>query len=163
MNDLTPTKMVPRPSLQTVVQAMRQFAHKGKVDLTIRNLVEQICADLIDGDYASESLACYYWVCQNIRYMRDIQDVEFLKEPRQVIATGSGDCDDMATLLAAMLLTCGNSCNFVLACFDGSGVPSHVFVEVETPTGPRPLDPVANRITAEMMGRITSRKVVRVD
>ena len=162
MNDQTPTLLIQRPQLTDVVESMRKFAYKGKTDLVIRKLVEDICADLEQGDYASECLACYYWVCQNIRYMRDIYNVEFVKEPRQIMATKSGDCDDMATLLASMLLTSGNSCSFVLACFDGSGIPSHVYVEVDTPTGPVPLDPVANRITADMAKRVTSRSIVRV-
>lgn len=162
MDANTPTKLTQQPKLSEVVQAMVEFANQGKIDLVVRQLAEDICSEVIDGDYAGECLALYYWVCQNIRYMRDITNVEFVKTPRQIIATRAGDCDDMSTLLAALLLTTGNSCNFVLACFDHSGAPSHVFVEVETPDGTRTLDPVANRITTEMLSRIKSRTVVQV-
>lgn len=163
MNGLTPTLTVSRPQLTDVVGWMQKFAVKGKKDLEIRRLVEQICADLAPGDYASECLSIYYWVCQNIRYMRDVYDVEFLKEPRIVLETRSGDCDDIATLLAAMLGSAGNKCSFMLVGFSKPFNPSHVFVVVDTPSGIAPLDPVANRLTPEMMGRATGSLVAPVD
>lgn len=141
---------------------MRRFAHKGKADLEVRQLVESICKDIAQGDYASEVLAIYYWVCQNIRYMRDIHDVEFVKEPRQVIRTRSGDCDDMATLLAAMCMTCGNTCEFLVASFTASPTPTHVYLRVNTPSGPMVLDPVANKQTAQMLSRMQGFKAIPV-
>lgn len=150
------------PRLRDTTDWMRKFAHKGKTDLEVRQLVEKICANIAQGDYAGECLACYYWVCQNIRYMRDIHDVEFLKEPRQLLASPAGDCDDISTLLAAMLMACGNRCSFVLASFKGSSVPSHVFVQVHTPGGPVVLDPVANRDTAQMLRTMTGSEKIPV-
>ncbi len=162
MRDEHPRQLTQQPTLLDAVKGMVQFANKGKIDPRVRSLVEEICKDIAQGDYASEVLACYYWVCQNIRYMRDIQDVEYVSEPRRILETRAGDCDDMSVLLAAMLLTCGNSVDFVLASFVPSGMPSHVFVQVRTPTGVVPLDPVANFDTAKMISRILSAKVIRV-
>lgn len=162
MNRTTPTLRVNRPRLVDVVEWMRRFAHKGKSDLEIRQLVESICKDLVQGDYASEVCAIYYWVCQNIRYMRDIHDVEFVKEPRQVVKTRSGDCDDMATLLAAMCMACGNTCEFLLASYMPGSMPTHVFLRVNTPSGPMVLDPVANKQTAQMLRRMQSFTTVPV-
>ena len=155
MNGSTPTLRVNSPRLIDVVEWMRRFAHKGKSDLEVRQLVETICKDLVQGDYAGEVLAIYYWVCQNIRYMRDIHDVEFVKEPRQIVLTCSGDCDDIATLLAAMCMASGNTCEFLLASYASkTSMPTHVFLRVNTPSGPMVLDPVANRLTAQMLGRM---------
>lgn len=162
MNGSTPTLRVNNPRLIDVVEWMRRFAHKGKSDLEIRQLVETICKDLVQGDYAGEVLAIYYWVCQNIRYMRDIHDVEFVKEPRQIVATRSGDCDDMATLLAAMVMASGNTCEFLLASYAPSQPPTHVFLRVNTPSGPMVLDPVANRMTAQMLKRMVNFTTVPV-
>lgn len=163
MNGLTPQMRVPNPRLLDVVGWMQRFANKGKKDLNIRRLVERVCADLAPGDYASEVLACYHWVCQNVRYMRDVHDVEFLKEPSVTVETQSGDCDDMATLLAAMLMACGNRCSFMLVGFTKPMVPSHVFVVVHTPAGDFPLDPVANRNTQEMLSRATGSTLFPAD
>jgi hypothetical protein len=140
VNSQTPTLRVNQPRLIDVVEWMRRFAHKGKSDLDVRQLVETICKDLVQGDYAGEVLAIYYWTCQNIRYMRDIHDVEFVKEPRQVIATRSGDCDDI--LLASYSPT--------------MRMPTHVFLRVNTPSGPMVLDPVANRLTSQMLKRMSN-------
>jgi len=158
----TPISSVENPRLVDVTDAMRRFAHKGKEDLEVRGLVEEICRGLQQGDYVGEALACYYWVCQNIRYLRDISGVEFVKEPRKTIETRTGDCDDMATLLAAMLMSCGNTCRFVLVGFKAKTPPSHVFVEVLTPNGPVALDPVANRETQQMLQRAKTRIEVKV-
>lgn len=146
---------------QTRVGSMRQGAWLGTSDpqhgaQEIRRLVEQICAGLQSGDYAGEILACYYWVCQNIRYMRDPHEVELVKEPIITLRTRQADCDDISTLLAAMLMATGNECRFVLISFNPERVPSHVFVAVKTPAGFLPLDPVANRLTADMWSRATN-------
>jgi transglutaminase-like putative cysteine protease len=152
-----PTKLVSKPTLKDVVEGMRSFAHKGKGDMKIRDLVEQICSTLIQGDYASEVLACYYWVCQHIRYLRDPYGLEFVKEPARTLESRAGDCDDIAVLLAAMAMTCGNRCRFVLVGFKSGGQPSHVYLEVLTPHGPVALDPVANRETARMQAQVKVR------
>jgi len=153
-------QFVPNPRLKDVVEWMRKFAHQGKV--TVRPLVEDICRDVVPGDYASEALAIYHWVCKNIRYMRDPHDVEYVKQPSEVIRTASADCDEIACLIASMLMACGNQASFTLMCFGPTLIPSHVFCSVMTPTGPVPLDPVANRQTAAMFRQSTHKLVVPV-
>lgn len=153
----------PNATMFDTVSAMRSLAQQGKRDLNVRRLAEQITMGVAQGDYSSEVLAIYYWVCRNIRYLRDIDGVEFLQQPRHVIAHRQGDCDDMATLLAALLMTAGNPVQFATAGFAG-GAPnySHVYVEVITPHGTIALDPVANRDTVEMLGRVKHRKTFPV-
>ncbi len=152
MDSSTPHRLVKNADMYQTLAAMKQEAHKGKKDLEVRSLVENLCKNLPSGDYASEVLACYYWVCRNIRYMRDIDKVEFLKSPKRLLATGTGDCDDMSTLLAAMLMACGNQCRFMTVGFRPSSPPNftHVFVQARTPQGWVTLDPVSNKITKEM-------------
>lgn len=145
---------------QRRIGSMQQGAWVGTSDpkhgaMEIRTLVEKICSGLQAGDYAGEILACYYWVCQNIRYMRDPHEVELVKEPIVVLRSRSGDCDDASVLLAAMLMAAGNECRFVLISFNPQKIPSHVFCAVKTPTGFLPLDPVANRVTRDMWAKAT--------
>lgn len=158
-----PTLSVPHPTLGDVVEWMRRFAHKGKTDLRVRRLVEVECADLEPGDYASEAWAIYGWVHANVRYMQDIQGVEFVKEPWATVQSRSGDCDDIATLIAAMLMTSGKRAVFSLVGYDGSPLPSHVYCNVVTPRGHLvPLDPVANLSINEAMRRTSWRKDIPV-
>ncbi len=163
MDRNTPIQRISQPTLEVVVQAMRKFAHQGKSDIEVRNQVEKICAQVEPNDYASEVLAIYYWVCNHIRYMRDIRDVEFVKQPSMVLATKTGDCDDIATLLAAMLMSCGNKCAFVLAAFTNPPIPSHVYTQVYTPAGVVALDPVANIETGRMFKKMTKSVVVPLE
>jgi len=158
----TPHHVVENPTVRIVTDWMRKFARAGSEDLDLRALVEDICKNVVQGDYAGECLACYYWVCQNVRYMRDIHEVEFVKQPERLIETLSGDCDDIATLLAAMFMSCGNKVRFVLVGFSPGGPPSHVFVEVLTARGNITFDPVANRDTANMLKRVATRIEVPV-
>lgn len=162
MNRHTPTRSVKNPTLDDTVKAMIVLAHQGKKDLEVRRLVENICSRIKQGDYNSEVLAIYYWVCQNIRYMRDIHNVEFVKTPHRLLKTKSGDCDDMATLLAAMLMACGNVCRYVVVAFQGDNW-SHVFCQVMGKQGKWiTLDPVARERTAEMHGRVTKQIFIPV-
>ena len=138
MNSSTPHKIVKNPSIPDTVGHMAKFAKDGAKNLDIRGLVERICIDLEPGDYSSEVLSLYYWVCKNIRYIRDIDNVEFLKTPEMILKTRTGDCDDIATLLAAMLISAGNICRFAINDMSPHGktdkpMYSHVFCQVYIP------------------------------
>ncbi len=132
---------------------MSVLAQHGKKDMAVRACVEKICESVEPGDYSSEVMAIYYWVCANVRYMKDILDVETLKTPFQLLKTRAGDCDDLATLLAAMYMSCGNVCRFVVVSFV-EGVPSHVFCQVGIGGKWVTCDPVAGRDTQIMHGTV---------
>lgn len=161
MNSNTPHTVIPNATTATTVRAMKKLANEGKQNLDVRRKVEEICSGLASGDYTSEVLAIYYWVTSNIRYVRDPDDVEMVKTADQILKTGTGDCDDLAILLAAMCMAAGNPCDFVLVGFH-PGSLSHVYCAVRTPWGRMVLDPVANRITKRMLGDVKNIKVVPV-
>lgn len=149
----------PRPSLAKTVDWVKKFAYQGQGDMAVRRQVEAICKDLTPNKYSSEALACYYWVCKNIRYIRDPLDVEFVKQPSVVLSTRTGDCDDCSALLAAMLMCCGNRAALTVAAFGRPAVPSHIFASVMTPGGWVALDPVANRVSAQMQRAMTASQL----
>lgn len=153
---------LPNPRLGDVVKGMIKFALDGGKSPKIILLAQQICQKVTSGDYASEVLALNYWVCQNIRYIPDPTDVELVKDPERLLQTGSGDCDDIAVLCAALLLAVGKTPAFMLVAFHGAPMPSHVFAVVKTPNGWVPLDPVANRVTAKMMKDATSKWMIPI-
>src|SRR5262249_17890933 len=53
-------------------------------------------------DRFGEVCALFDWVRSNIRYTRDIFQVELLHTARRMIELKAGDCDDMTILLGAM-------------------------------------------------------------
>jgi hypothetical protein len=153
------------PSLDDTINAMRKLAHGAKKDMGIIRLTRDIVRDLQPGDYNGEILAVYHWVCQHIRYVRDINDVELVISPQRMLQLGGGDCDDMATLLAGMLMSIGNECRFMVVGFEDKN-PSHVFCQVALRTGDAgggnvsggrvwaTVDPVADDGTALMHRRV---------
>ena len=75
-----------------------------------------------------EAIALFNYVRSNIRYVMDPVDVELVMTPDRLIEMGSGDCDDMATLLATLLECIGIRSRFVAVGFT-PGELSHVYVE----------------------------------
>ena len=161
------------PTLDDTLRAMKAKALEGRK--TLRPFAESVCKGIESGDYNSEILALYQWVCGNIRYARDIEDVEYVKAPQRLLETKQGDCDDMATLLAALCMAYGNKCRFLVVGFEDRS-PSHVFCQVavraQSPgntsvdgnAGQAPqqwvtLDPVASENTPQMHARVRFAKV----
>lgn len=154
------------------IEVMRHAALDSQRNLSVRQVAESVCASLDSKDYSSEYLALYNLVLQRCRYMRDPRTVELVKAPylvaEEMLRGGrpSLDCDDMAALLAALVLAVGGSVRFVTvafhnAFFKGQRQYSHVFAQALEPrTGTWiVLDPVAADKTSEMMGRIKAAAV----
>lgn len=165
------TTLIKNPSLDDTLRVMRVKANEAKKAL--RPLAEMICSGLEPGDYNSEILAIYCWVRQNIRYARDIHDVEYVKAPARLLETRQGDCDDIACLLASLCMAMGNECRFLVVGFVPN-TPSHVFCQVAVRGRPSmdghtsgeklwvTIDPVADENTAEMHGRVQFAKIFRI-
>ena len=83
-------------------------------------------------DRIGEIRALFEWVRRNIRYTRDIFQVETLHTPRRMLELRAGDCDDMTILLGAMLKSTGHPVRLCLVGFrpDLPHVYSHIYPEV---------------------------------
>jgi transglutaminase-like putative cysteine protease len=145
---------------------MVRAALESQQDLSVRLLAEEICRNLVGKDYSSEALAIYYFVLTHTRYMRDPRTIELVKAPRLVVQeilagrVPNLDCDDLATLLAALLLSTGAEVRFVTVAFknafyQGQRQYSHVFVQAREPRTNAwiTLDPVAGDKTTDMINR----------
>jgi transglutaminase-like putative cysteine protease len=82
-------------------------------------------------DRLGEVRALFEWVRRNIRYTRDIFQVELLHTARRMLELRAGDCDDMTILLGALLMSTGHPVRLVLAGFRPSRPHSysHVYPE----------------------------------
>ena len=83
-------------------------------------------------DHWGEIRALFECVRNNIRYTRDIFEVETLHTARRMLDLRAGDCDDMTILLGAMLKSTGHPVRLCLAGFQ-RGFPhlySHIYPEV---------------------------------
>jgi hypothetical protein len=98
------------PGVARTLTLMRGLVTQGKTNPMVRSTALNVLkgAQTVPLDDQGEAMALYRWVADRVRYVRDVAGVETLQAPWITIAEGSGDCDDKATLLAALLKASGN-------------------------------------------------------
>lgn len=149
------------------VGTMKHAALESQDHYSVRVLAEEVCRHLPSKDYLSESLALYYFLLTHARYMRDPRTVELVRAPYVCVGeiirgkTPSLDCDDLAALLCALILSTGGETRFVTVAFrnvfhKGERQYSHVFVQCKEPRANAwiTLDPVAAERTSCMLRRV---------
>ena len=96
----------------------------------IRDAAERIIAGVREKDYTGEAAAVQAWVRDNVRYTRDVFDVETLKTPLETLRTLHGDCDDKSLLAGTILQTIGFPVRYV-AVGVAPGRYDHVYAETK--------------------------------
>lgn len=116
------------------VSMMRKLARARSKDPRVRDLALRLTRGLASHSYAAECHAIAEYVQRNVRYVRDIESVEQLHDPLYMISelergTAQGDCDDMALLIATLLLSIGASPKFRMVRYkDVHGPFNHIYV-----------------------------------
>lgn len=77
----------------------------------------------------AEVTCLQHWVRDNVRYVRDVREVETLSTPVEILKERSGDCDDKSLLLATLLEAVGYKTRFGAIGVRGGGY-SHVMTFV---------------------------------
>lgn len=116
-----------RGTLSTL-RKMRSLAVRGASTWPIRGCAMSLVSYLPNKDYAGEARALHRFVQSNIRYLKDVHNVETLATPEKTLEFRQGDCDDHATLLASLLLSIGHPVRFVAIGYV-PGRFDHVFLE----------------------------------
>lgn len=103
--------------------------------MEVRNLAVKLTSNgfwngrgLKQKDFGGEAKRLNDYVRDEIRYVGDINGVEVVMTPETILEVGAGDCDDKATLLAALLLSIGHQPRFVAVSLDGREF-CHVWVQ----------------------------------
>lgn len=112
------------------LKIMRRLVRDGKKSVTVRSAALALLHDILQKDYRNEIYRIHSFVRDEIRYVRDINEVETLQTPDKTLELKHGDCDDKSTLAAAMLESIGHPTRFVAAGY-GNGDFSHVWVETK--------------------------------
>lgn len=117
---------------KATLRIMRNFAQAAVRDpaQTVRQKAESLVRELPPRQWFREIRALHEFVRDEIRYLRDPVGVERVATPEATLEIGQGDCDDKATLLAALLDSIGHPTRFVAVAFNGEGF-SHVLVETK--------------------------------
>lgn len=124
------------------LKLMRDLINTSKLNPTTRMRVAQMLTLVPPKDSLGEIRTLFEYAQQRIRYMSDIADVETISAPEQTIATGAGDCDDKAILLATMLEIAGFPTRLIATGYNAPDTFEHVYLAVMLPDGSfLPLDP----------------------
>lgn len=100
------------PHVRSTIAKMAKLAADASTTFPIRNLATRIVHDVPSKQYALECAVLYRWVRDNIRYRKDPTRVEWLQTPERTVKERAGDCDDQATLLAALIQSLGHETRF---------------------------------------------------
>jgi transglutaminase-like putative cysteine protease len=110
---------------------MVKLARVYKTNLDVRNQAEQIVAGVREKDFWGEAAAIQAWVRDNIRFTQDINGIETIKTPAELLASGQGDCDDKSLLAATLLESIGHPARFVAVGYTPDGEFEHVYAETK--------------------------------
>jgi hypothetical protein len=145
---------------------------EGEQNYRVRQWAEAIVRHLRPKDYLSEILAIRGWCTSPwLRYSNDARHVEQVKTPFRTLLeiekqrVALVDCDDIATLIAALGMTLGREARYTIAAFQPGGEYTHVFACLREPRSQTWIvcDPVAGTREQEMLSAIKSYKTISVD
>ena len=142
---------VPKGTPGTLVTArlIARMIRNGAKDFYVRQKAIQIfrAYGVRPKDRFGEVYAIFDWVRRNVRYTRDIFQVELLHSARRMLELRAGDCDDMTILLGAMLMSTGHPVRLALAGFrpNKPHVYSHIYPEVHVRGQWLPIDATMHR------------------
>lgn len=99
--------------------------------LDTRNpVIKQVATSIVTQSCPSSKIchakALYYFVRDNIKYVSDPYEKEYIASPVETLKTGGGDCDDGALLLAAMIEAVGIESRIVV-------IPGHAMIKAMIP------------------------------
>lgn len=133
--------------VRRTLEVMRSLAIQGKVHPMVRSTAVAVIreAHTRPMDDLGEARALFSFVANRVRYTRDVEGVETLQAPWITLAESSGDCDDKATLLAALLKASGNRARLSFRAVGtdprNPGIFRHVYLVGNFPNAGRvPLD-----------------------
>ena len=109
---------------------MRSIVRKAKADPAVILKARALTGAVRGKDWFGEAAALHRYVRDSIRYVMDPAGVETLSTPARLMEIGAGDCDDKATLLAALLESINHPTRFVAIGLTG-GTLEHVYVETK--------------------------------
>lgn len=144
------------------LKIMRKIILQYRKSPIIRELALDLTSGLESKDRKGEIISIHRFVRDSIRYVRDIRGVETIQTPEATLRIKAGDCDDKATLSAALLESIGFKTRLMAVGF-GGGTYSHVFTEVELMPGKWiPLECTVKNMGAGIMPKNITKAICEI-
>lgn len=121
-----------REGIKATLRIMVMIARKARATPDLRTLAQTLVQGCPENDARCEAATLQAYVQNNVRYVKDIRDVETVQLPLDTLRLKSGDCDDKALLLATLLEAIGYKTRFCALGVSG-GEYSHVMTQVLIP------------------------------
>jgi Transglutaminase-like superfamily len=123
--------------VRDTIRKMAALAREAQQTYEIRNLATRIVHDVPSHQRVGELRAIYQWVRDTIRYRFDPLGLEWVQAPSRTVTERAGDCDDLATLIAALVGALGHRWRFRTV---GDSPTAQRHVQVQAWTGKQWLD-----------------------
>lgn len=118
-----------KKTLEQMRRNVRESLTSERVLVTARKIADAAGAR----DEVTQARLIRQWLCDRFKFLNDPLGIELLEAPsfqiNRILARGhvQGDCDDAATVSAALLLAIGIPCQFITLAFAPSGPWAHVY------------------------------------
>lgn len=157
------------------IRLMIEYARgaEGEQNARVRQWAEAMVRLLQPKDYLSEILAIRGWCTgPQLRYTNDARHVEMVKTPLRILneieefGVSLVDCDDIATLIAALGMCLGRNATYTKAGFSRMDPQyTHVFARLQEPRSGTWIvcDPVAGTRESVMISTAVRFKNISVD
>jgi predicted transglutaminase-like cysteine proteinase len=130
--------------LAGVMEQMNRSVRDPYIRYTAGQLVSKRCRtpNIANGDggwcyperaYWQEVKAVYSFIRANVRYVRDIDGIDTFQTARRTLEMRSGDCDDYAITLGALLMAVGFPVRTKTIQTKGSRDFNHIYLQVGLP------------------------------
>lgn len=94
------------------VRLIYNIIEEQKASPKIRGLALRLIKNCPENNQLAEIKALFYYVRDNIRFVRDTYNLETLQYPENTIKWKGGDCDCKVILLGSLLSSIGNRIRF---------------------------------------------------
>ena len=116
------------PGVVETLKVMSRFAREGKTTMLVRSTAMRLIQSCGHKDFSCQVRKLHAFVRDSIQYVMDVDGVETVQTPQKTLEKMAGDCDDKATLLAALLGSIGHPTRFIAVGFEPQ-IFSHVYLE----------------------------------
>lgn len=147
--------------------AMRALVYDSAADPYVRAWAVEIARTVPPRDGGALALAIRDFLVEHVTYLDDPVGVELVHRPARLLEEiharfyVTGDCDDVATLGAALGATVGLPSRFVVLSFGGPGDPfAHVYAELFTGSAWLDLDTTRQLAEVQRAALISRRLIV---
>jgi transglutaminase-like putative cysteine protease len=127
---VTATSRAMRSGVAGVFQTLRRMRDEviaGRRSMTIRNAALSIVFLQPEKNEYQQANALFEFVRDNIKYIKDIHEVETISTAEKTLESKVGDCDDQCILLASLAESVGIPSMFVVAGYTTLDSFEHVY------------------------------------